>query len=63
MANKPTKADLEAENASLNEALDAVTDALEDDELSATRKVSAALEELDKLEDEGDQEDDQDEGE
>lgn len=51
MANKPTKADLEAENASLNEALDAVTDALEDDELSATRKVSAALDELDKLDD------------
>ena len=55
---KKTKAELEAETAALNEALDAVRDALEDDELSATRTVSAALEELDELEGDDEKEDD-----
>jgi len=55
---KRTKAEMEAETATLSEALDAVRDALEDDELSATRKVSAALDELDQLDGEEADEDD-----
>jgi len=48
--SKRTKADLESAAAALTEALDAIRDALEDDQLTSTRKVTAALEELDRLE-------------
>jgi hypothetical protein len=51
-----TKAQLEAELAALGEVLDEVADVLDDDELSASRKVAAALQELDRLEE--DDEDD-----
>jgi hypothetical protein len=51
-----TKAQLEAENAALGEVLDAVADVLDNDELSASKKVAAAQEELDRLDDEDDDE-------
>lgn len=52
-----TKADLEAENARFGEVLDSVADVLDDDELSDSKKVAAAQEELDSLDDEDEDED------
>ena len=47
-----TKAELEAENAVLGEVLDAIADVLDDDDLSAPQKLSAAQDQLEKLDDE-----------
>jgi hypothetical protein len=56
-----TKVELEAENAALSQALDAVGDVLDDDDLSASEKVVAATNELDAIE--GDEDDSSEEDE
>jgi len=48
VANR-SKAELEAEVAALNNVVDAISDVLGDDELTATRKVEAAQQQLDEF--------------
>lgn len=53
-----SKRELEADNAAMSDVLDALDDVLDDDELSAAGKVVAVQEELDRLADEDEEEDD-----
>jgi hypothetical protein len=55
-----TKADLEAENARQGEVLDSIADVVDDDELSASKKVAAVQVELNSLDDEDEDEQEED---